>query len=1533
MSKDTGDYKQLIEHKGDDQDDDERLRRALHNQPQADVNDFLSLFRPPQPGRSVGDQMGVSNRVRVPPPPVVQDEFDDEYHIQPRQRPAADDDWDMDFDAGDMLIDGGSPVRRRDRNGRDRSSIPRAQRPRRVGQLESQTFRVRLNQALGVDELDRLESDIDDALYEAERAMHIRRGDQVSIQISGMDTDGLEFSATLSFRTWSDIDADALTDLIQRTLDSNRELTGEIEIEVTVNHNARFQLAAGGDERSVFTLMVRACRSIVLINPEEDKINQKKNCLQQCVMIGLLDLFRRREINRPEWLAFSGNTYEYPYSSVTGKKEVRFVIRKQYTEKLLECLPTYRTDEEFILSVEDKFKVQVVLYDVSSALRVVWPRQTPLHSRVIPLIHGLVYPSLHEEGTFGHVDFVINPSSLPRLLKLNNGKTHFVRVSKRHLEVTECLHCYELYTRKYACPNEWCGKVRKQNCPDREVYCRFCHVCNAFCNGCHTQDCGLHEYVEDRDAFTEASERRCFHCAAVLYSRKCEELHQTVCRSMSRRKCTSCGKMDHGNRPCNEVHCFLCGEGYVRDSETFNHECFVKPEKPKPECKKIMVYDFECVQDEEGIHIPYLCTAWLIPTDDPITKAWIAQVHQVYGRFVKIVNGKTVFVFWGLAANMMATETNVNHFFNMLVDPIMEGMTCFAHNAKSYDSVLVKQFMAKKHRQYSEDIHRGKKLLCMTFSKLNIRFTDSTCFIPSALRNLSADFGIEEVHKGFFPHSLMTHGFLKGLVGNYRIPTPSRELFEPSYSAGKRGEAERREFEEFWEEQSKHERWDLRAEAIKYCISDTLLLGECLIAFRQNFQDIVRSFTDIEFDPLAYVTLPSSMMSLFLSAKLEEKTIGVVDRGMILLKREAYALFLRRSEELNLPFDLESDTVAVFNNGPQNSRLVIYADCYMTGCGKCYRPFQVNERVYGTMEDAAREFKHCIGRWRVRYPFYFCEVVYSHERGPIEPRFEPLLPLDPREAYKGGKVEVYKMVHQQPLQMCDFVSEYPTTLLGSSADPLTPPEREEEDVLDWTFPVGQPLIRDNVPVDEYDSEWCGIIKCTVVPPQHLYAPFLSYRVYRNNTYEVIYGNCRSCMEARCWPCNHLVDVDRQFTGTWTCAEITHALSLGYKLKSIREVWIYETTSTRMFRDFIVPFMVEKILSKRKGLVDNDGNLTDVGTQTVDYIYKLNKRSVLAKDFRNAPARRTVAKLALNSFTGKWGEIEIHRTCRIYDQHSLPEAWKLFADPGVYVRAARVVDEKEQIVMLEHETKKLSTRVGRRKSDVIVAHITAYGRVMLSRLEQALGEYLIYEDTDSAFHSKLPRPVYRHGFRTGDLELELAHAIFWVSLGRKWYAYVNAEGSTVAKLKGFTLKAKAAGEANSKRMLQHLQRVAEALKESNGAVLDKVVQQSVDETAITVEQMQFRTEVGERLDEYVKRTVHLTKKSRLLYDRLKRYVPLHRLADRVEFLNSYPFGYVGETNFGDVKEEAQPALVGDVLQTEGATLREQLIQLAQSLVPI
>jgi len=355
--------------------------------------------------------------------------------------------------------------------------------------------------------------------------------------------------------------------------------------------------------------------------------------------------------------------------------------------------------------------------------------------------------------------------------------------------------------------------------------------------------------------------------------------------------------------------------------------------------------------------------------------------------------------------------------------------------------------------------------------------------------------------------------------------------------------------------------------------------------------------------------------------------------------------------------------------------------------------------------------------------------------------------------------------------------------------------------------------------------------------------------------------------------------------------LKHALSIGYTIIKYIDVWEYQTKSNDLFFSFIKPFLIKKIISKKDGLVNYDtGTFTSKGNEMKLYLQDLCDINVSPDDFTNSPAERTIAKLIMNSFYGKWGQrstwSEIHNYCCEKD---IQKCLKVICDSTIDIQYAEAVSHNNKTyVVIEYEKKNAVSRGDSSKNDHIAAFITAYGRIMLNRLVQELGENVLYTDTDSAFYNKIEMVPFNTGYKIGDLELELKDGRCWVGLGRKSYSYYKGN-DIVCKQKGISLKKSLVPLFSPEKFKQLLfdSKIRYDLYEGEHNQKVKKMCKESDDMAIKASQVVFDS-VKENVLWMKKTTRIVEKRTNYLMWSLKR-VPMWETSSSF-YLDTQPFGY-------------------------------------------
>ena len=117
-------------------------------------------------------------------------------------------------------------------------------------------------------------------------------------------------------------------------------------------------------------------------------------------------------------------------------------------------------------------------------------------------------------------------------------------------------------------------------------------------------------------------------------------------------------------------------------------------------------------------------------------------------------------------------------------------------------------------------------------------------------------------------------------------------------------------------------------------------------------------------------------------------------------------------------------------------------------------------------------------------------------------------------------------------------------------------------------------------------------------------------------------------------CVH-TEEERCLIGTWPAPELQEAINRGYVIRHVYEVWHFPSKSNRMFSSYVNTFL--KMKQEASGWPEWVEDDEDKRVQYVqDY---LDKEGVQLEptNIQKNPGRRSLAKMMLNSFWGKYGQ--------------------------------------------------------------------------------------------------------------------------------------------------------------------------------------------------------------------------------------------------------------------------------------------------------
>ena len=279
------------------------------------------------------------------------------------------------------------------------------------------------------------------------------------------------------------------------------------------------------------------------------------------------------------------------------------------------------------------------------------------------------------------------------------------------------------------------------------------------------------------------------------------------------------------------------------------------------------------------------------------------------------------------------------------------------------------------------------------------------------------------------------------------------------------------------------------------------------------------------------------------------------------------------------------------------------------------------------------------------------------------------------------------------------------------------------------------------------------------------------------------------------------DAERSLNHTWTSVELEAAINAGYEILQIHEVLHWPNSNCfdsekgegGLFTRYINTFL--QIKAESSGLPPG----VDTEEKIDAYVkeYALNEGVHLRRDMiEKNPGLRSIAKLALNSFYGKFGQKTNMKKCAYLT--SAKEIYKFLTDDTKVIKDFHVLNS--DMVLIDFVKGKEFEDTDRKTNVVIASFCTSYARLKLWHVLTRIGNRVLYHDTDSViFTGKEGDYFPETGKFLGDLTDELTckdvgclgceegHWIVdFVSCGAKNYAYRLNTGQVVCKVRGFSL---------------------------------------------------------------------------------------------------------------------------------------------------
>ena len=733
-------------------------------------------------------------------------------------------------------------------------------------------------------------------------------------------------------------------------------------------------------------------------------------------------------------------------------------------------------------------------------------------------------------------------------------------------------------------------------------------------------------------------------------------------------------------------------------------------------------------------------------------------------------------------------------------DPnVQRQVIAVAHNFQGYDSYFVLDELYKQCI-CPQQIVNGAKILSMEID--HIKFIDSMCFLQMALSDFTAAFGLEELKKGFFPHFFNTLEHQK-----YVGPVPAQDYYDPAGMKPKRKEAF-----EAWHQARREEEYEFNfhEELIAYCQSDVHLLKQGCMQFQKEFE------REAQFNPMEQcITIASACNRYYRKKCLQPFTIasepvrgwhGKSKPHSFASMEWLYWINHQLRQERN---QHEDQLIHAHNQGEHSIRIngqLIHVDgfdpttqtvyefqgCFYHGCPTCFPNRDIRHKKH---DDMTMRQIHELTENRIQairnagYPvveMWECEWNQHKETQLEICNFLYTLKLterlEPRDAFFGGRTNAIQLYCQtQPgeqIRYVDYTSLYPWV---------------NKNCL---YPAGHPTIITQ-PQGTDISDCFGLIKCDILPPYQLYHPVLPIRCQG----KLIFPLCRTCTEtqlklsllARFPDCPHS-DEERTLTGTWCTPEIEEALQQGYRLLKVHEVWHFNQQSQTLFKSYVNTFL--KMKQEASGWPSDVGMDSEKQTQYLKAYERHEGIQLNPMNISKNPGKRSLAKMMLNSFWGKFGQQA--NKCQVEGFTSPSKFHDLLRDDSKHIHSVRIVNEEMLEVVHNHQDECAPIQVN--INIFIACFTTCWARLKLYEgIKQLHPEQVLYFDTDSLiYHWKPGQPELPLGNHLGEFTNELKpgdHIVEFAAAGPKNYAYKTHLGKTECKVRGFSLNSRGQQQLN------------------------------------------------------------------------------------------------------------------------------------------
>lgn len=272
----------------------------------------------------------------------------------------------------------------------------------------------------------------------------------------------------------------------------------------------------------------------------------------------------------------------------------------------------------------------------------------------------------------------------------------------------------------------------------------------------------------------------------------------------------------------------------------------------------------------------------------------------------------------------------------------------------------------------------------------------------------------------------------------------------------------------------------------------------------------------------------------------------------------------------------------------------------------------------------------------------------------------------------------------------------------------------------------------------------------------------------------------------------LFDLSHKSRGVYATPELRLALSKGYVVTKVYASLTWESTTTSLFKDYMLSFL--KIKQEASGWGDKSlrGSPVETDSDKLEWIRQHMIKEGVSLDIskvKHNPGLRAVSKLCLNSLWGKLGQREVRRKTEYIRETD--KICKMLETTEVHdiIEFEDSIHEVTFSKDIPPNDLRYDTPANWNTSAAIAAFTTSHARVKLYSALDIVQERALYCDTDSVIYEDIPdEPGIEIGDTLGSWTDELGGDDIqeFIGAGPKTYAYRTMSGKEEVKCKGFTV---------------------------------------------------------------------------------------------------------------------------------------------------